>query len=62
MGPSAPLAPPVGKVGLAEPTAVVIAAATRRLTGGLSDYRDLGAMALKGLAEHVPAWHILRWS
>ena len=35
---------------LAEPGAVVIAAATRRLTGGLFDYRDLGTMALKGFA------------
>src|SRR5262249_21029027 len=34
---------------LAEPGAVVIAAATRRLTGGLFDYRDLGAIALKGV-------------
>src|SRR5215475_4112865 len=31
---------------LAEPGAVVIAAATRRLTGGLFDYRDLGTTAL----------------
>jgi predicted ATPase/class 3 adenylate cyclase len=44
---------------LAEPGAVVIAAATRRLTGGLFDYRDLGTMALKGLGENVPAWQVL---
>jgi class 3 adenylate cyclase len=33
---------------LAEPAAVVIAAATRRLTGGLFEYRDLGSVTLKG--------------
>jgi len=38
---------------LAEPGAVVIAAATRRLTGGLFDYRDLGTTALKGL-DRIP--------
>src|SRR5262249_41783536 len=45
--------------GLAEPGSVVIASSTRRLTGGLFDYRDLGAVALKGLGEHVPAWLVL---
>jgi len=44
---------------LAEPGAVVIAASTRRLTGGLFDYRDLGTTALKGFAENVPAWQVL---
>ena len=44
---------------LAEPGAVVIAAATRRLTGGLFDYRDLGTTALKGFAGNVPAWQVL---
>jgi class 3 adenylate cyclase len=44
---------------LAEPGAVVIAAATRRLTGGLFDYRDLGTAALKGFAGNVPAWQVL---
>jgi class 3 adenylate cyclase/tetratricopeptide (TPR) repeat protein len=44
---------------LAEPGAVVIAASTRRLTGGLFEYRDLGAVALKGFAENVPAWQVL---
>ena len=44
---------------MAEPGAVVIAAATRRLTGGLFDYRDLGTTALKGFAENVPAWQVL---
>jgi class 3 adenylate cyclase/tetratricopeptide (TPR) repeat protein len=44
---------------LAEPGAVVIAASTRRLTGGLFEYRDLGTLALKGFAENIPAWQVL---
>jgi class 3 adenylate cyclase len=43
---------------LAEPNTVVIASSTRRLTGGLFDYRDLGAMALKGFVEDVQAWQV----
>jgi class 3 adenylate cyclase len=38
---------------------VVIASSTRRLTGGLFEYRDLGAVVLKGFAEDVPAWQVL---
>jgi class 3 adenylate cyclase len=45
--------------GLAEPGAVMIAANTRRLTAGLFEYRDLGAVALKGFGEDVPAWQVL---
>ena len=44
---------------LAEPGAVVIASSTRRLTGGLFAYRDLGTVTLKGFAEDVPAWQVL---
>jgi class 3 adenylate cyclase len=44
---------------LAEPGAVVIASGTRRLTGGLFEYRDLGAFELKGFAENVAAWQVL---
>jgi class 3 adenylate cyclase len=44
---------------LAEPGAVVIAAATRGLTGGLFEYRDLGAVSLKGFGENVAAWQVL---
>jgi class 3 adenylate cyclase/tetratricopeptide (TPR) repeat protein len=44
---------------LAEPGTVVISSSTRKLTGGLFDYRDLGAVALKGFAEMVPAWQVL---
>ena len=45
---------------LAEPNAVVIAASTRRLVGDLFEYRDLGAVEVKGIAEPVPAWQVLR--
>jgi class 3 adenylate cyclase/tetratricopeptide (TPR) repeat protein len=44
---------------LAEPGAVVIASSTRRLTGGLFEYCDLGTVALKGFTELVPAWQVL---
>ena len=40
---------------LAEPGTVVIAAGTRRLLGALFEYRDLGAVAVKGIAAPVPA-------
>jgi class 3 adenylate cyclase/tetratricopeptide (TPR) repeat protein len=43
----------------AEPDAVVIAAGTRRLVGNLFDYRDLGAVEVKGMAGPVPAWQVL---
>jgi predicted ATP-dependent serine protease len=39
---------------------VVIASSARRLTGGLFEYRDLGAFELKGFAENVAAWQVLR--
>ncbi len=44
---------------LAEPGAVVIAEGTRRLIGDLFEYRDLGAVELKGIAAPVPAWQAL---
>jgi len=47
---------------LAEPDAVVIASGTRRLVGDLFEYRDLGAVKVKGIAEPVPAWQVLRQS
>ena len=40
---------------LAEPGTVVIAPSTRRLTGGLFEYEDLGAVELKGLGAPVMA-------
>src|SRR6202043_4057665 len=39
---------------LAEPDTVVIAAGTRRLVGALFEYRDLGAVAVKGIAAPLP--------
>jgi hypothetical protein len=33
---------------------------TRRLVGDLFEYRDLGAVEVKGIAESVPAWQVLR--
>jgi class 3 adenylate cyclase/predicted ATPase len=45
---------------LAEPDAVMIAAGTRRLIGDLFEYRDLGAVEVKGIAAPVPAWQVLR--
>jgi class 3 adenylate cyclase/predicted ATPase len=45
---------------LAEPDMVVMAAGTRRLVGELFEYRDLGAIEVKGIAAPVPAWQVLR--
>src|SRR5215467_9411831 len=45
--------------GIAEPNMVVIAESTRRLTGRLFDYHDLGTVALKGFADDVSAWQVL---
>jgi hypothetical protein len=45
---------------LAGPGAVVIAAGTRRLVGDLFEYRDLGAVEMKGISGPVPAWQVLR--
>src|SRR5205823_4369463 len=47
---------------LAEPGALVIAASTRRLVGDLFEYRDLGAVELKGIDAPVPACQVLRAS
>jgi class 3 adenylate cyclase/tetratricopeptide (TPR) repeat protein len=38
---------------------VLLAESTRRLVGDLFAYRDLGAIAIKGFAEPVPAWQVL---
>jgi class 3 adenylate cyclase/predicted ATPase len=45
---------------LAEPDTVVIPAGTRRLLGALFEYRDLGAVEVKGIAGPVSAWQVLR--
>jgi class 3 adenylate cyclase/tetratricopeptide (TPR) repeat protein len=47
---------------LAEPRTVLISPSTRRLTGGLFDYEDLGAVEIKGLAAPVVAARVLRES
>ncbi len=47
---------------LAEPGTVVIAPSTRRLTGGLFEYADLGAVELKGLGMPVMAVRVVRES
>jgi class 3 adenylate cyclase/tetratricopeptide (TPR) repeat protein len=47
---------------LAEPGTVVIGASTRRLTGGLFDYVDLGAVEIRGFSEPVVASRVLRES
>ena len=47
---------------LAEPGSVVIGPSTRRLTGGLFDYEDLGAVEIKGFAAPVMAARVLRES
>jgi len=47
---------------LAEPGTVLICPHTRPLTGGHFDYRDLGALALKGWTEAVQVWQVLRAS
>jgi predicted ATPase len=44
---------------MAEPGTVVIAPGTRRLTGGLFDYEDLGAVEIKGLAIPVMVVRVL---
>jgi class 3 adenylate cyclase/predicted ATPase len=44
---------------LAGPDTVVIADATRRLTGDLFEYRDLGAVELKGIVGPLRAWQVL---
>ena len=38
----------------------MIGAGTRRLLGSLFEYRDLGAVDVKGIAAPVPAWQVLR--
>jgi class 3 adenylate cyclase/predicted ATPase len=45
---------------LAEPDTVVISMGTRRLLGDLFEYRDLGAVEVKGIVAPVPAWQVLR--
>ena len=45
---------------MAEPNTVMIAGATQRLTAGLFEYRDLGAVAVRGYDAPIRAWQVLR--
>ncbi|HXQ52885.1 MAG TPA: AAA family ATPase [Stellaceae bacterium] len=47
---------------LAEPHGVLIAGITRRLLGELFDYAFLGEHAMKGIADPVGVWRVLRES
>jgi class 3 adenylate cyclase/predicted ATPase len=47
---------------LAEPGSVVVADMTRKLSSGLFEYQDLGAVELKGFFEPMRAWRVLRES
>jgi tetratricopeptide (TPR) repeat protein len=47
---------------MAEPDSVVIAASTRRLLGDVFEWHYLGTAPLKGIAEPVPAWQVVRSS
>ena len=44
----------------AEPASVVVAASTRRLLGEGFELRALGPQVLKGFADSVPAWAVVR--
>jgi predicted ATPase len=48
--------------GIAEPNTVVIGQTTHRLVGNLFQFKDLGSRELKGIAEPVRAWAVLRAS
>jgi class 3 adenylate cyclase/predicted ATPase len=45
--------------GLAQPNTVVIADNTRRMLGGLFDYRDLGTLPVAGINYPVHVWRVL---
>jgi class 3 adenylate cyclase/predicted ATPase len=45
--------------GLADPGMVVVSEQTRRLSGGLFEYRDLGCHDLKGFDRPVHAWQVI---
>jgi class 3 adenylate cyclase len=46
--------------GVAEPNQVVVASVTRRLLGALFEYDDLGTHELKGIAQPVQVWRVVR--
>src|SRR4029453_4966696 len=44
----------------ADPEGVVVDQSTRNLVGALFECRDLGRVKMKGLAEPIQAWQVLR--
>src|SRR5262245_56636021 len=48
--------------GLAAPNTLVVSSATYRLIQGYFEYQDLGAQTLRGVAEPITVYHILRAS
>src|SRR5262245_3033890 len=44
---------------IAEPNSVIIGPSTRRLTGGLFEYAELGQRNLKGFSQAIPVWQVL---
>lgn len=46
--------------GLAEPNAVLISEATRNLVGKFFEYRNLGAVEIRGFDDPVPVWQVLQ--
>ena len=46
--------------GVAEPNSVIVAESTRKLLGNLFELADLEPKELKGIAEPVRAWSVLR--
>ena len=46
--------------GIAKPDMAVVAQDTRKFLGNLFEFDDLGAKDLKGIAEPVRAWAVLR--
>jgi class 3 adenylate cyclase/tetratricopeptide (TPR) repeat protein len=45
---------------MAEPDTIVIADSTYRLVGALFEYRDLGAITLKGFSTSMQTWQVIR--
>ena len=43
---------------LAAPSTVIIAPSTRRLVGGIFQYRDLGLQDIRGLTEPIQVWQV----
>ncbi len=48
--------------GMAEPNALVISAATRRLVQGVFEYQELGSQALKGVTAPLTLYHVVQES